>query len=74
MIPACDGEFGSILRIYREWKYTGDDEFLKGIWDNMMKALEFSIKEWDTDGDGVLDGKMHRTRHANGSSAPPGWP
>ena len=54
MIPACDGEFGSILRIYREWKYTGDDEFLKGIWDNMMKALEFSIKEWDTDGDGVL--------------------
>ena len=44
MIPACDGEFGSILRIYREWKYTGDDEFLKGIWDNMMKALEFSLK------------------------------
>ncbi len=61
MIPAADGEFGSILRIYREWKYTGDDEFLKGIWDNMMKALEFSIKEWDTDGDGVLDGKMHVT-------------
>lgn len=61
MIPACDGEFGSILRIYREWKYTGDDEFLKGIWDNMMKALEFSIKEWDTDGDGVLDGKQHVT-------------
>ena len=26
-----------------------------------MKALEFSIKEWDTDGDGVLDGKMHVT-------------
>lgn len=44
MIPACDGEFGSILRIYREWKYTGDDEFLKGIWDNMMKALEFLLK------------------------------
>ena len=61
MIPACDGEFGSILRIYREWKYTGDDEFLKGIWDNMIKAMEFSIKEWDTDGDGVLDGKQHVT-------------
>lgn len=61
MIPACDGEFGSILRIYREWKYTGDDEFLKGIWDNMMKALEFSLKEWDEDGDGVIDGKQHVT-------------
>lgn len=61
MIPACDGQLGSILRIYREWKYTGDDEFLKGIWDNMIKALEYSIKTWDTDGDGVLDGKMHVT-------------
>lgn len=61
MIPACDGEFGSILRIYREWKYTGDDSFLVGIWDNMMKALEFSIREWDTDNDGVLDGKQHVT-------------
>lgn len=61
MIPACDGEFGSILRIYREWKYTGDDEFLKNIWDNMMKALEFSLKEWDTDHDGVMDGKQHVT-------------
>jgi uncharacterized protein (DUF608 family) len=61
MIPACDGQFGSILRVYREWKYTGDDDFLRGIWDNMMKAMEYAIKEWDTDGDGVLDGKMHVT-------------
>lgn len=61
MIPACDGQFGSILRIYREWKYTGDDKFLLGIWDNMMKALEYAIKTWDTDQDGILDGKMHVT-------------
>lgn len=61
MIPACDGQFGSILRVYREWKYTGDDEFLKNIWDNVMKAMEYALKEWDTDHDGVLDGKMHVT-------------
>ena len=61
MIPACDGQFGSILRVYREWKLTGDDHFLQDIWSNMLKALEYAIKEWDTDGDGVLDGKMHVT-------------
>ena len=22
MIPACDVQFGSVLRVYREWKYT----------------------------------------------------
>lgn len=61
MIPACDGQFGSILRVYREWKFTGDDEFLRGIWDQTKKALEYAVKEWDTDGDAVLDGKMHVT-------------
>lgn len=61
MIPACDGQFGSVLRVYREWKYTGDDDFLKEIWEPMIKALEYAIHEWDTDGDGVLDGKMHVT-------------
>lgn len=61
MIPACDGQFGSILRVYREWKFTGNDDFLRGVWDNVKKAMEYAIKEWDTDGDGVLDGKMHVT-------------
>ena len=27
-----------------KWKYTGDDEFSKGIWDNMMKALNSLLK------------------------------
>jgi len=61
MIPSCDGQFGSILRVYREWKLTGDENFLKSIWDNTIKALEYAINEWDTDHDGVLDGKMHVT-------------
>jgi len=61
MDPACDGQFGSILRIYREWKYTGNDKFLMEIWNNMIKALEYALKEWDIDGDGVLDGKQHVT-------------
>ena len=61
MDPACDGQFGSILRVYREWKYTGDDVFLRKVWDNMIKAMEYAIKEWDTDGDSVIDGKQHVT-------------
>ena len=61
MIPACDGQFGSILRVYREWKLSGDEHFLQTIWPNVIKALEYAIKEWDTDCDGVLDGKMHVT-------------
>lgn len=61
MEPACDGQFGSILRVYREWRYTGNDEFLRKVWDNVIKAMEYAIKKWDTDGDGVIDGKQHVT-------------
>jgi hypothetical protein len=61
MFPACDGQIGSILRVYREWKFTGDDNFLKNIWPNLVKAMEYAIKTWDSDNDGVLDGKQHVT-------------
>lgn len=61
MVPACDGQLGSVLRVFREWKLTGDDEFLKKLWKSTIKALEFALKEWDTNADGVLDGKMHVT-------------
>lgn len=59
--PAADGQFGTIVRLYREWKLTGDDEFLKSVWENAVKALEYGIRTWDLDGDGVLDGQQHNT-------------
>lgn len=61
MLPACDGQLGSIVRLYREWKISGDSEFLKEIWDKAALALDYAMTEWDTDNDSVLDGKMHVT-------------
>jgi len=61
MIPAADGQLGSIVRLYREWKMTGDDEFLKSVWNKAVKALDFAFQYWDTDKDFVLDGKQHTT-------------
>lgn len=61
MYPAVDGQLGSITRIYREWKMSGDDQFLKDVWPMVVKALEFSAHYWDTNGDNVLDGQQHNT-------------
>ncbi len=58
-IPAADGQMGTIARLYREWLICGDDEFLKKLWPKAVKSLEYGIREWDTDGDYVLDGMMH---------------
>ena len=60
-IPAADGQMGVIVRLYREWKLSGDTAFLRSVWDKAAKALEFAFTHWDTDGDYLLDGKQHNT-------------
>lgn len=59
--PAADGQLGTIIRLYREWKLSGDNSFLKSVWQGAKRALEFAFEHWDTDGDFVLDGKQHNT-------------
>ncbi|HID10202.1 MAG TPA: hypothetical protein EYP17_02730, partial [Candidatus Latescibacteria bacterium] len=52
--PAADGQMGTVLKLYREWKLSGDEEFLKKLWPKTKKALEFAWVEWDRDRDGVM--------------------
>jgi len=59
--PAADGQLGTIIRLYREWKISGDDSFLKKLWPRAKKAMDFAFPRWDTDGDFVLDSKQHNT-------------
>lgn len=58
-LPAVDGQMGTIARLYREWKLSGDDDFLRRLWPKAVLALECGLRIWDTDGDYVLDGCMH---------------
>ena len=39
---AADGQMGSIMRVYREWKLSGDTQWLAGIWPKVKSALEFA--------------------------------
>ncbi|MEE0944371.1 MAG: GH116 family glycosyl-hydrolase [Clostridia bacterium] len=64
---AClDGQMGAVIKCYREWKISGDDEWLKENWSNIKKVLEYAWSEnnqdcWDLDKDGVLEGRQHHT-------------
>ena len=40
MVPACDGQLGSIVRIYRDFKNSGDMNFLKTIWEKAVQAMD----------------------------------
>ncbi|MBR5587122.1 MAG: hypothetical protein IKW02_04080 [Clostridia bacterium] len=64
---ACvDGQMGTVIKCYREWKISGDNKWLKDNWDNIKKVLEYAWSDqnedcWDLDKDGVLEGRQHHT-------------
>jgi uncharacterized protein (DUF608 family) len=60
---AADGQMGAIMRLYRDWTLSGDDAFLKSLWPQVRRALEFCWVPggWDADQDGVMEGCQHNT-------------
>ena len=60
---AADGQYGCIVKLLREWRHSGDHEFLRHLWPMAKKAVEFSWLpgSWDADGDGVAEGSLHNT-------------
>ncbi|NLD43486.1 MAG: hypothetical protein GX657_08335 [Chloroflexi bacterium] len=59
--PAADGQMGGVLKVYRDWLLCGDDDWLRGLWPRVRKALEYAWTEWDLDRDGVMEGIQHNT-------------
>lgn len=58
---AADGQMGCIVKLFREWQMSGDMVFLKKMWPQAKKALEFAWKDWDPDKNGVIEGQQHNT-------------
>jgi non-lysosomal glucosylceramidase len=62
-VAAADGQMGCLIKTYREWQLSGDDAFLRRLWPQFRKALEFCWIPggWDADQDGVMEGCQHNT-------------
>lgn len=62
-VAAADGQMGTIMKTYREWQLSGDDNFLQQVYPGVKKALSFAwIKNgWDANKDGVMEGCQHNT-------------
>jgi uncharacterized protein (DUF608 family) len=61
MLPATDGQLGTIVRLYRDWKLSGDGELVRTLWIQVARALDFAFDYWDKDDDFVLDSQQHNT-------------
>jgi non-lysosomal glucosylceramidase len=60
---AADGQMGQIMKVYLDWRLSGDDGFLREFWPKAKKALAYAWLEngWDANRDGVLEGPQHNT-------------
>jgi len=41
-IAAADGQMGQIMKLYLDWKLSGDTEWLRPLWPAAKRALEFA--------------------------------
>jgi len=58
---ASDGQLGGIMKVYREWRISGDTTWLKQLWPKVKISLDYCINTWDPKGKGVLEEPHHNT-------------
>jgi len=61
MTPAADGQMGCVMKVYREWLLGGSDDWLRKLWPNIKRALDYAWVKWDANRDGVMEGEQHNT-------------
>ncbi|MBN2882105.1 MAG: hypothetical protein JXN10_01140, partial [Clostridia bacterium] len=58
---ASDGQLGGIMKLYREWRISGDTEWMASYWSKAVKSLDYCIRTWDPRREGVLKEPHHNT-------------
>jgi uncharacterized protein (DUF608 family) len=58
---ASDGQLGGILKVYREWRISGDTDWLAAIYPKVQASLDYCIKTWDPRQRGVVEEPHHNT-------------
>ena len=65
-LSCVDGQMGGVIKVYREWKFSGDDAWLVRLWPGVKKSLEYAWSDknpnrWDPEKTGVIRGRQHHT-------------
>jgi hypothetical protein len=58
---AADGQFGGVIKVWRDWQISGDTAWLRRIWPRVRQSLEYGIATWDPDRIGALVEPHHNT-------------
>ncbi len=62
---ASDGQLGGIMKAYREWRISGDREWLAKFWPRIRQSMQYMIAKWDPRHTGLLEESHHNTYDIN---------
>ncbi|MGV8137190.1 MAG: GH116 family glycosyl hydrolase [Mangrovibacterium sp.] len=58
---AADGQLGGIMKIYREWRISGDTGWMKDLYPKVKQSMDYCIEAWDPKHQGYLEEPHHNT-------------
>ncbi len=58
---ACDGQLGGIIKVYRDWRISGDTDWLRHMFPRVKSSLDYCIAAWDPERHGTVTKPHHNT-------------
>lgn len=58
---AADGQLGGLMKLHREWRISGDSDWLRKLWPAARQSLDYCIATWDPNHTGTLVEPHHNT-------------
>lgn len=58
---AADGQLGGIMKVYREWRISGDNDWLKKMWTPVKASFDYCSDTWDPNQKGIVEEPHHNT-------------
>jgi hypothetical protein len=58
---ASDGQLGGIMKMYRDWRISGNSKWLKKMYPKVTESMDYCIRTWDPRSTGTLEEPHHNT-------------
>jgi uncharacterized protein (DUF608 family) len=58
---ASDGQLGGIMKMYRDWRISGNTEWMKKMYPRVAESMDYCIRTWDPRSTGTLEEPHHNT-------------
>ncbi len=63
--PASDGQMGGIMKMYRDWRISGNTEWMREMFPYVKKSMDCCIEIWDPKHNGYFEEPHHSTYDIN---------